>query len=70
MPDDPPESASEPAVLSRDKDAQSRRRDVAMLDGRDRSALSLLWYRMVQWYFSTVLAAIFGLRATGRRNIP
>jgi 1-acyl-sn-glycerol-3-phosphate acyltransferase len=25
---------------------------------------------MVQWFFSTYLAAIYGLRATGRQNIP
>ena len=30
----------------------------------------LVWYRMVQGYFATILAATHGLRATGRHNIP
>lgn len=36
----------------------------------DRSRLAFAWYRMVQWFFSTLLSAASGLRATGRRNIP
>jgi len=36
----------------------------------DRSIGSMIWYRAVQGFFSTLLAAIYGLRATGRRNIP
>ena len=36
----------------------------------DRSLVKFLWYRMVQWFFSTILAAIYTLRATGRKNIP
>jgi 1-acyl-sn-glycerol-3-phosphate acyltransferase len=70
MPDEPTETASRPADLTRDKEIQSRRRDTAGSDGADRSALGLLWYRMVQWFFSTIFAAIYGLRATGRKNIP
>jgi 1-acyl-sn-glycerol-3-phosphate acyltransferase len=50
--------------------APARRRESGRTDGADRSRLSLLWYRMVQWFASTYLAAIFGLRATGRKNIP
>src|ERR1700729_492672 len=50
--------------------ASSRKRDPAREDGSDRSLASLIWYRMVQWFFSTILAAIFGLRASGRKNIP
>jgi len=46
------------------------RTDVVSTVRSDRSTLSWCWYRMVQWFFSTVLAAIYGLRATGRKNIP
>ena len=37
---------------------------------RDRSTLGTLWYRMVQWFFSTMVASTCGLRASGRENIP
>jgi 1-acyl-sn-glycerol-3-phosphate acyltransferase len=36
----------------------------------DRSRLGFYWYRMVQWYFSTLLSACYGLRVTGRKNVP
>jgi len=36
----------------------------------DRPIGSMIWYRIVQGFFSTILAATNGLRATGRRNIP
>ena len=50
--------------------ATSRRNDSTREAGADRSRLGLLWYRMVQWFFSTLLASTCGLRATGRANIP
>jgi 1-acyl-sn-glycerol-3-phosphate acyltransferase len=59
-----------PATTTESAPNPARRRETARLDGSDRSRLSVLWYRMVQWFFSTYLAAIFGLRATGRKNIP
>ena len=36
----------------------------------DRSLSRLVWYRMVQGFFSTLLAATCGLRASGRDHIP
>ena len=36
----------------------------------DRSAGSMIWYRIVQGFFSTMLSAIHGLRVTGQRHIP
>lgn len=36
----------------------------------DRSFAKFVWYRLVQGFFSTVLAACSGIRATGRENIP
>jgi 1-acyl-sn-glycerol-3-phosphate acyltransferase len=50
--------------------APARRSDPKRVEGSDRTRLALLWYRMVQWFFSTLLASTYGLRATGRRNIP
>src|SRR4051812_24844286 len=47
-----------------------RRRESDSLNTQDRSALARFWYRVVQWYFSTVFAALSGLRATGREHIP
>ena len=38
--------------------------------GGERSRLRFLWYRMIQWFFSTLLSAGYGLRASGRENIP
>ena len=62
LPPDPPPPAQDPT---------SATRKVSALDsGRDRTRLGLLWYRMVQWFFSTLLASTCGLRATGRKNIP
>ncbi len=67
MPDDPsPPLATPETILA----APPRRRDSAPAEGADRSRLSFFWYRIVQWFFSTYLAAIYGLRATGRKNIP
>ena len=53
--------------MSQDSTARSSRTSAA---GQDRTRLGLLWYRMVQWFFSTLLASTGGLRATGRKNIP
>ncbi len=36
----------------------------------DRSLSAFVWYRIVQAFFSTVLASWFGLRASGRAKIP
>ena len=36
----------------------------------DRSRISMIWYRIVQGFFSTLLASVDGLRASGRENIP
>ena len=48
----------------------ARSRDRPPLPTGDRSPMSVLWYRMVQWFFSTLLAATYGLRASGRENLP
>ncbi len=37
---------------------------------RDRSWLSLLWYRLVQQVVTQVVLISGGIRATGRRNVP
>ncbi len=37
---------------------------------RDRSLAATLWYRAVQCVVSVTLAAFFGIRITGRANIP
>lgn len=70
MPDDPAtplpnrlEPATSPVASPRPKEARRE-------EGPDRTGLGFLWYRMVQWFFSTILASTFGLRATGRENIP
>ncbi len=47
-----------------------RRREPLQGRASDRSRLKFFWYRMVQWFFSTILAAMYSLRATGRENIP
>jgi 1-acyl-sn-glycerol-3-phosphate acyltransferase len=50
--------------------APPRRKERSLEEGSDRTRLAFLWYRMVQWFFSTLLAATCALRATGRENIP
>lgn len=37
---------------------------------RDRSIAALVWYRLVQCLVAVLLSAFYGLRATGRKNIP
>jgi 1-acyl-sn-glycerol-3-phosphate acyltransferase len=37
---------------------------------RDRSIASLVWYRLVQCLVAVLLSAFYGLRATGRKNVP
>jgi 1-acyl-sn-glycerol-3-phosphate acyltransferase len=69
MPDDPNPAPANPSPTA--EVAPSRRR-LGPSGGEltDRSPLSRFWYRIVQWYFSTLLASLSGLRATGRDNIP
>jgi 1-acyl-sn-glycerol-3-phosphate acyltransferase len=66
MPDEstvsPPES---PAPTPADGRRSSR-----LEANPDRTRLGLLWYRMVQWFFSTLIASTCGLRVSGRENIP
>ena len=38
--------------------------------GADRRWSELLWYRLVQYMFATMLAALGGWRASGRHNMP
>lgn len=47
--------------------AGKRRAD---LPARDRSLAAIVWYRLVQCLSSVCFAAFFGVRATGRRNVP
>jgi 1-acyl-sn-glycerol-3-phosphate acyltransferase len=37
---------------------------------RDRSLGSLIWYRVVQAIVTVLLSAFYGLRSTGRKNLP
>jgi 1-acyl-sn-glycerol-3-phosphate acyltransferase len=69
MPDDP---TPVPAIPSPTAEVAStrRRREPSGGMSTDRSPLSRFWYRIVQWNFSTLLASLAGLRATGRGNIP
>lgn len=39
-------------------------------EGKDRSRLALLWYRIVQVCVATLLSATGGIRASGRENLP
>jgi 1-acyl-sn-glycerol-3-phosphate acyltransferase len=65
------DSTTAPATpIPSTESASARPRQPARANGQDRSRLKFLWYRMVQWFFSTILAASYGLRATGRKNIP
>ena len=68
MPEEPTAATANPAAPT--SESSARRQSPARGSGTDRSRLGLLWYRMVQWFFSTILAAMYGLRATGRKNIP
>jgi 1-acyl-sn-glycerol-3-phosphate acyltransferase len=58
MPDDPAKTISE------------RRKNPPSETGADRSRLARIWYRVIQWFFSTLFAATYGIRASGRGNIP
>lgn len=42
----------------------------APTSARDRSIAALIWYRLVQCVVAVLLSAFYGLRATGRRNMP
>ncbi len=68
MSDDSPENPINPTATN--QDAPSRRGEPSREESSDRSRLRRYWYRLVQWFFSTILAATYGLRATGRNNIP
>lgn len=37
---------------------------------RDRSLAAIVWYRLVQCLVAVLLSAFYGLRATGRKNLP
>ncbi len=37
---------------------------------RDRGLLAIVWYRLVQCVVAVLLSAFYGLRATGRKNLP
>jgi 1-acyl-sn-glycerol-3-phosphate acyltransferase len=41
-----------------------------LLPTRDRSLLAWLWYRLVQHVMLTLFAALGGIRASGRRDLP
>jgi 1-acyl-sn-glycerol-3-phosphate acyltransferase len=66
----PDESNPSPSTIPGPMPAIAPRKDPKPEQGSDRTPLGFLWYRMVQWFFSTILASTFGLRATGRENIP
>jgi 1-acyl-sn-glycerol-3-phosphate acyltransferase len=44
--------------------------ETAPSDESDRSWIARLWYRIVQFWVATLLAATGGIRASGRENIP
>lgn len=70
MSDDTTSNPAQPPPSTKEKETPDQRVDRSRLHVSDRSLLSLLWYRIVQWMFTTILSAIYGLRATGRKNIP
>lgn len=45
-------------------------REARPRESAERSAASMIWYRVVQGFFTTLLSATNGIRATGRQNIP
>ena len=60
----------DPTALPSNPPSPTGRKEPKREAGKDRTRLGLLWYRMVQWFFSTLLASTYGLRATGRENVP
>ena len=62
--------SSETSPAATGVSAASGRKARAGVDARDRTRGQLLWYRAVHCVCSTLLAAIWGWRATGRHNMP
>ena len=63
----------EPAVIPDPQgrpDGPTRMRPERLGGVADRSRVRFLWYRVIQGFFGTLLAATHGLRASGRANIP
>ena len=67
MPADPDSSIPDQALGT---PSTRTRREPSVEGSSDRSAFRLWWYRVVQWFFSTLICAAFGLRVSGRANIP
>ena len=70
MPDEPAISPELATNLASTSSSSGRRKGKASGSGSDRSFLGFCWYRTVQWFFSTLLASTYGLRASGRENLP
>lgn len=67
MPDSPKSTMHDSQVAPA---RPGRGRPESAADGRDRSRTRFAWYRAVQGFFSTILAATYGIRASGRGHIP
>jgi len=69
MSDTPDPAPETPEPIARPP-RPGRAREPSDPEKDERSALGFAWYRLVQWILSTLMSAIFGLRTTGRKNIP
>ena len=67
---EPLESQSPPAPPDKAPRAPRRPRSDGVGTGADRRWGELLWYRLTQYTFATLLAAFGGWRASGRHNMP
>ena len=63
-------TALPPGISVRPSRSGRENRRFSRFGSPDRSRKRFIWYRLVQGFFSTILAATCGIRASGRRNIP
>lgn len=67
---EPVASQTSPEPAGTEERARRRPRSDGAGTGADRAWGELLWYRLVQYSFATLLAALGGWRASGRHNMP
>ncbi len=67
---EPVASQTSPAPAGEGEHAPRRPRSDGVGTGTDRGWGELLWYRLVQYMFATLLAALGGWRASGWHNMP
>ena len=57
-------------MAANSRSPSERRPPSSEASGADRSALALVWYRVVQCVMAVLISSFYGLRITGRRNLP